>query len=45
MMATAAETVIAAAEEIVEVGSIQAESVATPGIFVDFLVGGEPYVD
>ena len=45
MMATAAETVIAAAEEIVEVGKIQAESVATPGIFVDFLVGGEPYVD
>ena len=45
MMTTAAETVIAAAEEIVEVGSIQAESVATPGIFVDFLVGGEPYVD
>lgn len=45
MMAAAAETVIAAAEEIVEVGSIQAESVATPGIFVDFLVGGEPYVD
>ncbi|WP_026889935.1 CoA transferase subunit A [Lacrimispora aerotolerans] len=45
MMATAAETVIAAAEEIVPVGDIQAESVATPGIFVDFLVGGEPYVD
>ena len=45
MMATAAETVIAAAEEIVELGNIQAESVATPGIFVDFLVGGEPYVD
>ncbi len=45
MMATAAETVIAAAEEIVEVGKIQPESVATPGIFVDFLVGGEPYVD
>lgn len=45
MMATAAETVIAAAEEIVAVGDILAESVATPGIFVDFLVGGEPYVD
>ncbi|MGL5259669.1 MAG: CoA transferase subunit A [Lachnospiraceae bacterium] len=44
VMATAAELVIAAAEEIVKVGEIQAEMVATPGIFVDYLVGGEPYV-
>ncbi len=44
LMATAADVVIAAAEEIVPVGEIQAESVATPGIFVDYLVGGEPYV-
>ncbi|WP_312433341.1 CoA transferase subunit A [Lacrimispora sp.] len=44
LMATAAETVIAAAEEIVPVGGIQAEHVVTPGIFVDYLVGGEGYV-
>lgn len=44
IMATAAELVIAAAEEIVEAGEIQAENVVTPGIFVDYLVGGEPYV-
>lgn len=44
MMATAAETVIAASEEIVPTGEIQAEAIATPGIFVDYLVGGEPYV-
>lgn len=44
IMATAAELVIAAAEEIVAAGEIQAENVVTPGIFVDYLVGGEPYV-
>lgn len=44
LMATAAATVIAAAEEIVPPGEILAEAVATPGIFVDYLVGGEPYV-
>lgn len=44
LMATAAATVIAAAEEIVPPGEIMAEAVATPGIFVDYLVGGEPYV-
>ncbi|MDR2939733.1 MAG: CoA transferase subunit A [Clostridiales bacterium] len=44
LMATAAETVIAAAEEIVAIGGIMPEAVATPGIFVDYLVGGEPYV-
>lgn len=44
LMAMAAETVIAAAENIVETGKLQAEAVATPGIFVDYLVGGEPYV-
>lgn len=44
LMATAAATVIAAAEEIVPSGGIAAESVMTPGIFVDYLVGGEPYV-
>lgn len=44
LMATAAKLVIAAAEEIVPVGGIQPESVATPSIFVDYLVGGEPSV-
>jgi acetate CoA/acetoacetate CoA-transferase alpha subunit len=43
IIATAAELVIAAAEEIVPVGGIQPESVMTPYIFVDYLVGGEPY--
>lgn len=42
MMATAAEIVIAAAEQIVPAGGIQGENVATPGIFVDYVVGGEP---
>lgn len=44
LMAAAADTVIAATEEIVPTGGIMAEAVATPGIFVDYLVGGEPYV-
>ena len=44
LMATAANLVIAAAEEIVAVGGIQAESIVTPGIFVDYIVGGEAYV-
>lgn len=44
LMAMAAEIVIAAAEEIVPVGGIMPESVITPGIFVDYLVGGESYV-
>ncbi len=44
LMATAAQTVIAAAEEIVAVGGIDPEAVATPGIFVDYLIGGGPYV-
>lgn len=44
MMATAAELVIAAAEEIVPVGGIAAENIATPGIFIDYIVGGEGYV-
>ena len=44
LMATAADLVIAAAEEIVPIGTIAPENVVTPGIFVDYLVGGEPYV-
>lgn len=42
LMATAADIVIAAAEEIVPAGEIQGESVVTPGIFIDYIVGGEP---
>lgn len=42
MMATAADIVIAAAEQIVPAGGIQGENIATPGIFVDYVVGGEP---
>jgi len=42
LMATAADTVIAAAEEIVPLGAIQAENIVTPGIFVDYIVEGEP---
>lgn len=38
LMATAADIVIAEAEELVEAGAINPETVHTPGIFVDFLV-------
>lgn len=41
VMATAAETVIVQAEKIVEVGEIDPENVMTPGIFVDYIVGGD----
>ncbi len=40
IMATAADIVIAEAEEIVEVGTIDPNDVMTPGIFVDYVVGG-----
>lgn len=40
LMATAADTVIAGASEIVEAGGIGPDYVETPGIFVDYLVGG-----
>jgi len=42
LMATAADLVIAAAEEIVPLGGIQGENIVTPGIFVDYIVEGEP---
>lgn len=45
LMAMAAHTVIAAAESIVPAGGIAPEHVVTPGIFVDYLVGGEPCVN
>jgi acetate CoA/acetoacetate CoA-transferase alpha subunit len=41
VMATAAKTVIVAAEKIVEVGELDPNYVMTPGIFVDYIVGGE----
>lgn len=41
-MATAADTVIIGAEEIVEVGEISPHDVKVPGIFVDYIVKEEP---
>lgn len=41
LMAMAASTVIAEAEEIVEVGELDPNDVHTPGIFIDFLVKAE----
>lgn len=38
LMAPAADTVIVAAEKIVKVGDIEPENVATPGIFIDYIV-------
>jgi acetate CoA/acetoacetate CoA-transferase alpha subunit len=40
LMATAADIVIVEADKIVEVGEIDPDDVMTPGIFVDFIVGG-----
>jgi acetate CoA/acetoacetate CoA-transferase alpha subunit len=40
-MATAADLVIVGAEKIVEVGELDPNYVMTPGIFVDYIVGGE----
>jgi acetate CoA/acetoacetate CoA-transferase alpha subunit len=38
LMATAADTVIAEVDDVVEVGEIAAENVRTPAIFVDYIV-------
>jgi acetate CoA/acetoacetate CoA-transferase alpha subunit len=43
VMATAADTVIAEAEEIVEVGGIPSEDIRTAGVFVDYIVEGGKY--
>ena len=43
VMATAAETVIAEGEEIVELGEIAKEDVRTSGVFVDYVVEGGKY--
>jgi len=40
IMATAADTVIVEADEIVEIGDIEADDVMTPGLFVDIIVSG-----
>ncbi len=41
VMAMAAETVILASEEVVEVGSVDVDTFTTAGIYVDYVVGGE----
>lgn len=43
MMATAADKVIVAAEEVVASGKLAGENIVTPGIFVDYIVGGETH--
>lgn len=40
LMATAADMVIVEADEVVEIGEIDQDRVVTPGIFVDYIVGG-----
>ena len=40
MMATAADLVIVGVSEIVESGAIGPDYVETPGIYVDYIVGG-----
>ena len=40
IMATAADTVIVEAENLVEVGEIDQNHVVTPGLFVDYIVDG-----
>lgn len=41
IIATAADTVIVEANELVNVGEIEPENVMTPGVFVDYIVKGE----
>lgn len=41
LMATAADLVIVGAEKIVETGKLDPNHVMTPGIFVDYIIGGE----
>lgn len=40
LMAAAADVVIVEADEIVEAGEIDPDDVMTPGIFIDYIVGG-----
>ncbi|WP_411682599.1 acetate CoA-transferase subunit alpha [Clostridium thailandense] len=41
LIATAADMVIVGAEKLVEIGELNQNHVMTPGIFVDYIVGGE----
>jgi 3-oxoacid CoA-transferase subunit A len=43
MMATAADYVVAEVEELVELGELEADSIHTPGIFVDAIFEGPAY--
>jgi len=43
MMATAGKTVIVEVEEIVEVGMIEPDQVATPAVYVDYVLQGDQY--
>jgi len=43
MMATAAEFVIAEVEELVELGTLDADNVHTPGIYVNAIFQGHQY--
>lgn len=43
VMATAADFVIAEAEEIVEAGTLGADDIMTPGVYVDAVILGENY--
>ncbi len=43
VMATAADTVIAEVEELVEVGALDPDQVHTPGVFVDMVFQGTDY--
>jgi len=43
MMASAAGVTIAEVEEIVPVGSLDPDAIATPGIFVDYILRGDHY--
>jgi len=41
LMATAADLVLVAAQRIVDIGDLDPNHVMTPGIFVDYIIGGE----
>lgn len=41
VMAMAADTVILASEDVVEVGSVDVDTFTTTGVYVDYVVGGE----
>ena len=42
-MAMAADTVVVAAQQVVETGEIEPENIVTPGILVDYILEGEQY--